>query len=336
MNRRAFFKLAGLASAAAAGGIMVAHRESFESLSFDRNSYRVSQSRQAMGTHVDVTAIGESRAATEDAVAAVFDDVHKMERLFTRYGNTSPVCELNAEGTMQHLPDELAVLLNACIDYHRETGGAFDITVKPCLDMFEAKSAQGLTPSDADIAALMPFLGTEKLQIRDNSLVIPQGMGITLDGAAPGFIADRAAQILQARGIGNFLVNAGGEIRTSGYARQGKDWRIAIQDPSGKGQYPGTIALKNAAVSTSGNYEIYYGDDKVFHHIVNAKTGRSPKSFASVTVTAPTALEADILSTALFVMEPQQALNFVESRPHLACLMVQNDGQILKSRRFIG
>lgn len=335
MNRRTFLKLAGLSTAAAAGGIIIANHDFFESLSDGRNTYRVTQSRHAIGTRVEVTAVGNSRTAAEDAVAAVFDDVLNMERLFTRYGNTSPVCELNAEGHLAHLPDELAGLLNTCVDYYRQTGGAFDITVKPCIDLFQKRHSQGQTPSDEDIAALMPYIGMDKIGIKDNRLVIPKGMGITLDGAAPGFIADRAAQILTKRGIDNFLVNAGGEIRTSGHARHGENWRIAIQDPSGRGNYPGTISLHNAAVSTSGNYEIYYGADKVFHHIVNARTGKSPNAFASVTVTAPTALEADILSTALFVMEPQEALAFVESRPHLACMMIQNDGNVLKSRRFM-
>lgn len=336
MNRRAFLKLAGLTSAAAAGGIVLANLDRFETLGFDRNTYRVSQSRRAIGTRVDVTAIGESQAKTEDAVVAVFEDVYQMERLLTRYDNASPVCELNAEGRLEHLPAELASVLNACIAYYHETHGAFDMTVKPCIDLFKAKHAQGHKPSEAEIAALMPFVGTEKLQMRDNTLVIPQGMGITLDGAAPGFIADRAADILKSHGIENFLVNAGGEIRTSGFAREGEDWRIAIQDPSGKGHYPGTFALRNAAVSTSGDYEIYYGSDKVFHHIVDAKTGKSPSAFSSVTVMAPTALEADILSTALFVMSPQEALAYVESRPHLSCLMVHHDGSIVKSRNFVG
>lgn len=332
MNRRSFLKLFALGGAAAAAGVALAHTESFESLS-DDGQYRISQSKRAIGTRVDITAIGSSRMQTEDAVEAAFRDVAAMERLLTRYDNASPVCELNAEGHLTHVPAELSALFAACDLYHRDTQGAFDITVKPLIDLFQARSKAGHTPTDSEIAEILPHIGAERIHASENALELPSGMGITLDGAAPGFIADRAAHILQSRGIDNFLVNAGGEIRTSGHPQNADAWRIAIQDPAKSGNYPGVLAMNNQAVSTSGNYEIFYQRDKLFHHIVDARTGRSPR-LASVTVTAPTALEADILSTALFVMSPAEALDYVARHPQFACLIIDNDGNRTMSPNF--
>ncbi len=333
MNRRSFLKLFAIGGAAAAAGVAVAHKDSLESLMHD-GQYRVSQSKNAIGTHVDITAIGSSQMQTEDAVEAAFNDVVSMERLLTRYDNASPVCKFNAESKLEHIPAELAALFNACDFYHRDTNGAFDISVKPLIDFFQKSSKSGHTPTNAEIAEILPHIDASQIQLADNTLSMPAGMGITLDGAAPGFIADRAAQILHAHGIENFLVNAGGEIRTSGHPQNADAWRIAIQDPAKSGNFPGYLTMNNSAVSTSGNYEIFYQNDKLFHHIVDARTGHSP-NLASVTVTAPTALEADILSTALFVMQPQEALAYVARHPQFACLIIDNDGNRTVSSNFV-
>ncbi|MBQ9393951.1 MAG: FAD:protein FMN transferase [Proteobacteria bacterium] len=322
MKRRSFLKLFALTGTAAAAGTALAYRDSLESV-LNGGQYRVSQTRNAIGTHVDVTAIGSSQYETEDAVAAAFADLRDMENLLTRFGNQSPVCELNAEGRVENIPAELASLYQTCDFFYRDTNGAFDITVKPLLDLMQKSAEQGRQPTESEISDILPRIGADRLQFRNSSLELAEGMAITFDGAAPGFIADRMANVLRTRGIENFLVNAGGEIRTSGHPKNADAWRVAIQDPAKNGNYPGFLAMNNMAVSTSGNYEISFGGD--FHHIVNARTGHSP-NLASVTVTAPTALEADILSTALFVMSPAEAIAYVNQHPQYACLIIDNDG----------
>ncbi len=332
MNRRSFIKLFALSGVAAASGVAVAKRESIETLMHD-GAYRVSQSKNAIGTHVDITAIGPSSMKTEDAVQAAFDDVAQMEQLLTRFGNQSPVSELNAEGHVDHIAPQIAGLYRACQYFFYDTDGAFDVTVKPLVDLFEKAGRENRRPQASEIAQIAPLIGTTKIQFNNERLALNEGMGITFDGAAPGFIADRCAQILRDYGIEDFLVNAGGEIRTSGHPKDAKAWRVAIQDPAKQGNFPGFLEMTNAAVSTSGNYEIYYGQDRVFHHIVDGRTGYSPKR-TSVTVTAPSALEADILSTALFVMSPEEALAYIAKRPQYACLIIENDGRRIMSPNF--
>ncbi|MBO4351764.1 MAG: FAD:protein FMN transferase [Proteobacteria bacterium] len=332
MQRRSFLKLLGLGGAAAATGAVIVNRDKFESLSHD-GQYRVSQSKRAIGTQVDITAIGASKAQTEDAVIAAFEDVAAMERMFTRFDNMSPVSEANALSHLDHVPAEMASLLQTCDYYYRDTQGAFDITVKPVLDLMQKAARENRNPSESEIEDILPFIGADKLNFHDNKLALRENMGITLDGATPGFIADRIANILEQRGIAHYLVNAGGEIRVSGHPQNANTWRVAIQDPQKKGNYPGVLALNNGAVSTSGNYEIFFGNDKVFHHIVDAHTGKSP-DMASVTVIAPTALQADILSTAFFVMSKEQALGYCQSHPDVACLLIDNEGRQTASSNF--
>ena len=136
------------------------------------------------------------------------------------------------------------------------------------------------------------------------SLQIP-GMGVTLDGIAKGYVVDRMASVLADHGLEDFLINAGGDIRSAGLREDGEPWRVGVQDPKKQGDLPDVIGLSNGAVATSGSYEIYFDRDRSYHHIVSARTGDSPRSSESVSVVAPTTLAADALATAVFVMEPE-------------------------------
>ncbi|MEE4166439.1 MAG: FAD:protein FMN transferase, partial [Desulfocapsaceae bacterium] len=156
-------------------------------------------------------------------------------------------------------------------------------------------------------------------------------MQVTLDGIAKGYIVDRASDILKTKGVENHLVNAGGDIRTSGTAARGKRWTVAIQDPGKTGGYPDVITMSDGAIATSGNYEVFYDQEKVFHHIVNPFTGRSPQLSASVSVTARTVMEADALSTAVFVLEPDSGIAFINRRTNCEGFVISRDGQSFHS-----
>ncbi|MFA5624672.1 MAG: FAD:protein FMN transferase, partial [Bradymonadales bacterium] len=211
----------------------------------------------------------------------------------------------------------------------------FDITVQPILDLFAKSYERGKEPSEADIQSILPSIGADKLQVRGRSLYLSaEGMALSFDGVVPGYIADRAARILEGYGIKRYLVDAGGELRASGNGPSGGAWRVAVQDPKKEQNYPAVISLDRGAVSTSGSYESFYSDNGDFHHIVNAKTGRSPAQTTSVTVLAPTAIEADILSTALFVMPITEGLAYINARPQYSCLIIEKDGALFKSDNF--
>jgi thiamine biosynthesis lipoprotein len=159
-----------------------------------------------------------------------------------------------------------------------------------------------------------------------------EGMGITLDGIAVGFIVDRVSELLVARGIRNHLINASGDIRTSGCKEDGKPWTVAVQDPWKRKAYPDVVHMGDGAISTSGNYEIYYDQEKMFHHIVNPKTGLSPDGVTSGTIIAATTMEADALATALCVMSPSQGMEFVNGLAACESLVIGKDGALWKSK----
>ncbi|MFC1823895.1 FAD:protein FMN transferase, partial [Thermodesulfobacteriota bacterium] len=181
---------------------------------------------------------------------------------------------------------------------------------------------------------VMALIGADKIDVKDGSIRFNKpGMGITLDGIAKGFIVDRASVLLSKHKIENFLINAGGDIRTRGTRTDRKPWKVAIQDPALKGKnYPDVVRMTDGAIATSGNYEIYFDREKMFHHIVNPRSGLSPTLSTSVSVLAKTAMEADALSTSVFVMEPEHGTAFINSLNNCEALVITSDGNHLKSR----
>ena len=132
-------------------------------------------------------------------------------------------------------------------------------------------------------------------------------------------------------GIENYLINAGGDIRVKGEKSRGRPWRIAIQDPEKRGNYPDVICMKEGAIATSGNYEIYFDREKLFFHIIDPRTGRSPLTDISVSVVSKTACDADALSTAVFVMKPEEGIRFINSLPKREAFIITRERRRLKS-----
>ena len=152
-----------------------------------------------------------------------------------------------------------------------------------------------------------------------------EGMGITLDGIAKGYIVDRAVSLLESRGIKHALINAGGDIRALGDKGRGRPWKIAIHNPAHKNRVMHTISLKGRAVATSGDYENYFDPAKKFHHIVDPETGLSPQKFASVSVLAPSLAVADALATAAFIPAYEYARNFIKVGPDMEALWIDRN-----------
>jgi len=324
-TRRSFIKLCGLLGAgAAAGALLPAERA--EALLFGKREYKVSDTRLLMGSFVSITVIHNSREQAENAIGLAFEEINRLSKIFSRHEAGTPVSELNAGRAVTNAPPELVEVVNRSLHYHRLTSGAFDITVQPVVDLFKQSFAAGHPPTDSEISALLPRIGSEHIRVTNSAIALGrEGMGITLDGIAPGYICDRVSALLSRLGIDNHLINASGDIRTSGTTLKGALWTVAIQDPSHQKAYPEVITMGSGAISTSGNYEIYYDQEKMFHHIVTPKTGRSPILATSVTTTAHTLMDADALATGLMVLPPADSLRLLASHPQYQCFIIGRD-----------
>jgi thiamine biosynthesis lipoprotein len=143
---------------------------------------------------------------------------------------------------------------------------------------------------------------------------------------------DRGIQILKEQGFGHAMVNAGGDTRVAG-DRFGKPWVIGIRHPDRKDEVVLRIPLVDAAFSTSGDYERYFDEGGVrYHHILDPKTGRSPHAVRSVTVIASTATRTDGLTKTVFILGPQQGLEFIDGLKDADAIVIAADGKVSYSK----
>lgn len=300
----------------------------------DRRSVLVTTARRAMGTLVSVSGLGRTQDRVEEAIGRAFAEMDRLIGTFSRFDGGSALTALNDAGRLDGPPPELSYLVSRALRYHAITGGAFDISVEPLVNLFRERlgGVRPVAPSDAEIRDVLALVGARHVAASRREIRFGRpGMGITLDGIAKGYIVDAMAGTLARGGVQRFLINAGGDIRTAGAREDGRPWTIGVRDPWASGDFPDTIHLTDAAVATSGGYEIYFDRDRRFHHIVDPTTGRSPNWCAGVSVIAPTAMAADALATAVFVMAPALGLALVESLAGCECLILDPDGRQRRS-----
>ncbi|MFW6146879.1 MAG: FAD:protein FMN transferase [Thermodesulfobacteriota bacterium] len=332
ITRRGFLKLSGILGLGLAG--LPAGASLAEAVRFNRQLYKVSISRPEMGTIVSMTLFNDSKDQAHEAVELAFKEIARLSKLMSRYDSDTPVFQLNREGLITEVPPELTFVVKKSLEYHKNSNGVFDITVKPLIDAFKdlAQGPNGLSGCEEKIRKLLPLVDARGIIMAGNSIGFRKaGMGITLDGIAKGYIVDKAMSVLQSNGVQNALINAGGDIRTIGTKGDHSPWRIAIEDPHKKHNYPDIITVKNSAIATSGNYEVFFDREKIHHHIVNPQTGLSPLMNGSVSVQAATTMEADALSTTVFTLDPMTGLKMIKSRPHCEGLIVTRNNIKIKS-----
>jgi thiamine biosynthesis lipoprotein len=333
LDRRSFLKISGLLGLGVATASFVP--AAAEAVRFNKKMMKVSKTRLAMGTFVSMTLLHPSRDQAEEAMDLAFQEIDRLSGLMSRYDPSSAIAFLNQEGKAQDLPPEVVQVVSSALHYYKLSGGSFDITVKPVVDLFQQKLAgdKKTWPTEGELRDLLKLVNARKVELQGRSLrLMDSGMGITLDGIAKGFIVDRVSQLLTGQGIENHLINAGGDIRTRGTKEGDRPWTVAIQDPLKRKQYPDTVQMKDDAIATSGNYEIYFDQEKMFHHIVNPKTGHSPHLSTSVSIMAKTTMEADALSTTVFVMGPGEGTAFINGLPSCQSLVIAKDGTLSKSK----
>jgi len=293
------------------------------------------RSAKVMGTRVTVSIWGNDEVKAAKATESVFKEFRRIDALMTSWGNASDVSKINAAAGKTRVvvgPEVLKVMLYAQ-HVAAKTGGAFDITVGGFRGLWKFdQDRDGTIPSAAKVKARLSKIGYKRVNIdaKTRSVKLADvGMRITLGGIAKGYAVDQAVTLLHKQGVRDFILQAGGDLYTSGQ-KGGREWRVGIRDPRGPATKPFAMAqIKDHTFSTSGDYERTVVKDGVrYHHILDPKTGRPVRVSRSVTVMAKSALVADGWSTALFVLGAQKGLKLVEKMPDLEAVFVDDNNQV--------
>jgi len=283
-----------------------------------------------MGTAAWITIHGLDESAAEEAAEEAFRELHRIEAAMSNWKKESEISLLNREsdGRPYKISRELFHLLERSIYYSHITAGAFDVTARPLVQLWGFQGGTARLPDPLEIEQAMSRVGYDKVMLdgESTSIIMPPGMEIDLAGIAKGYGVDRAVGILKEQGVESALVNLGGNIYAIGAPPGGKGWSIGIRDPRGGRETVGSLLLSDEAVATSGNYENYVEiEGTTYGHIIDPRVGRPVSHVLSVTVVAPTALEADALSTGFFVLGPESAAKAIELLPRGAALFAVPD-----------
>ncbi|MCF4098435.1 FAD:protein FMN transferase [Maritalea mediterranea] len=224
----------------------------------------------------------------------------RLENIFSLYKGNSQLSQLNRTGQLSAPALELVELLHLSARLHRETGGIFDPTIQPLWDLYAQEYAAGSTPSKADIAATQAKIGMNKVVIGSDQIrfAVP-GMGLTFNGIAQGFIADKVTHFLRQEGIQNVLVNTG-EIAAMGHAPNGQPWPVTLQETQE------TLGLADQAIATSAPRGTHFDPAGEIGHILHPELGQPGGQWRSLSVVDASAARADGLSTAFCLMDSEQ------------------------------
>jgi len=288
----------------------------------------------ALGSGVSMIVAGLPRQAAERALDAAFAELEAVEHVMSLYRPGSQLCQLNRTGELRDPHPYLVQVLRYAEFTSRQTAGAFDITVQPLWELYQAAKSEGRLPSEVEVAASKAKVDWRRVEIGDGYVRLRgSGTAVTLNGVAQGFAADRAIDALRQHGIEHALVNAG-EIGTRGGKPSGEPWKVGIQHPREPDAYVSLAGLAGRSLSTSGDYETTFTSDFARNHIFDPRTGGSPPELASVSIVAPTALEADALSTAAMVLGVQNTLHMIANMQAIDALLVTKTGRTLATPGF--
>ncbi|HIE9605525.1 TPA: FAD:protein FMN transferase ApbE [Klebsiella quasipneumoniae subsp. quasipneumoniae] len=297
---------------------------------------------KTMGTFWRVSVIGVDEAKAQALRAKVQAQLDADDRLLSTWKNDSALMRFNHAADTRPWPvsEAMADILTLSLRIGAKTDGAMDITVGPLVNLwgFGPDKQPVATPDAQAIAAAKARTGLQHLQVINQSgrqflqKDIPD-LFVDLSTVGEGYAADHLARLMEQEGISRYLVSVGGALVSRGMNGEGKPWRVAIQKPTDReNAVQAIVDINGHGISTSGSYRNYYElDGKRISHVIDPQTGQPiTHKLVSVTVIAPTALEADGWDTGLMVLGPEKAQQVVREQG-LAVYMIVKEGEGFKT-----
>ena len=289
-----------------------------------------------MGTVLQVTLCPGGPSVTEAAgqdippIEDVFALARRYDAMFTTYADDSPLSKLNVRAGRgaQSVPEEVIDILKLARRYTMLTRGAFDVTVRPVLRMWRDAEAAGQPPSPDALAQTLRLVGSHNLQfLRADLVLLPdRGMALDLGGIGKGYALDRMIERLREQGVTDALLNFGqSSLWALGRPTDAEGWRLALRQPDGG--IAGFVTLADRALSVSaslGQNQRVAG--KRYGHVIDPRTGRPVEHDLLACVVAPSAAQAEALSTALVVLGEVEGLALVEGMEGVEALLLDANG----------
>jgi len=293
---------------------------------FWNDPVKVVSTQILMDTSVNVQVFAKNKKTAERLIAEAFREARRIESIMEPRKGGGELDSINESfGTAWKIGPELQTVLRETFRIHRLSGGAFDPTIAPVKWLWNFDDG-GEIPPESAIEEKLRLVGLSGVSLRGDSLFFDNpAIKLDLGGVAKGYAVDRMIDVLREGGAKAVLVNAGGDIAMFGKKPGGKDWVIGLRHPRlNRTLLVDTVTY--AAVATSGDYERYFMRDGLrYHHILDPETGQPARGCISVTVWSQSAMQSDILSTAIFVLGPDRGIELAESMDEVEALVFYED-----------
>ena len=299
--------------------------------SCNRRQKKIKFQGYAEGTYYAVTYFSKDGINYQNEIIKLLND---FENSASIYRKNSLISKINNNDTNIILDKTLNDIINKSIQISKETNGAFDITVSPLVNAWGFGYTDTSTISKPLIDSLLNYVGYNKIHIINNKLLKDnKNIKLDLNAIAKGYSVDLVGNFLKSKGINNFIIDIGGEVKANGTKSQGKAWEIGIEKPC-KTMYDdreikSKIILKDKAIATSGNYRKFYIKNGVkYSHTIDPKTGYPVShSLLSASVISDKCMTADAYATAFMVMGLEKAKLFIEKHQNIEAYFIYSDAK---------
>ena len=311
-----------------------------------KNSEPVSRTDFYFDTVITITIYDTDHLSAEhcdEILDSCFSLCEVYEKMFSRTKEGSDIWNINhAGGVPVEVHPETVYLLEKALFFCEQTDGLIDITIAPVTDLWNFSSEHLLTlqaednpdnhsiPTKEQLVEFLPHVDYQQVQIQGNTVTLKDAeAALDLGCVAKGYIADCIKTHLQKQGVSSALINLGGNIQTLGNKPDGSPFLLGIQKPFQDNSTPvATLPVTDASLVSSGVYERYFEANGVrYHHLLNPYTGLPENNgLLGVTILTDSSAEADILSTAAFLLGLEKGMTFIESLPDAEAVFLTEDG----------
>ncbi len=297
---------------------------------------KTSESFTAMNTFMTVSVYSSSKKG-QTVCRLLHNRIDELEGILSTTLSSSDVYYLNQnKRSLSPLKPELKSILDFSREMYSRTSGAFNPALYPVIREWGFTTEVYKVPSDERILQLLQHTDFSNLRYEDSTstFFLDEGMELDFGAVGKGFAADEAVSILKNNGIKSALLDFGGNIQTIGKKPDGSLWKVGIKNPWTGGAAL-ALSLESKAVVTSGGYERFFEDEKGnrYIHIFDSKTGRPSQSdLESVTIVCEKGAYADVLSTALFAMGKEAAIEWWRANADFDFIMITKKGELLYSQ----
>jgi len=275
----------------------------------------------------------------EKAVQRVYEIDDEMSA-FKYDSDISKISRMAGLG-MQVVHKDTFNLIKKAIEFGALSNGAFDITMRPMIELWGINKKENYIPSNVEIQETLKLVNYKDILLDEKKCSVAlknSGQSIDLGGIAKGYAADEVKRILLENGITSAIINLGGNVVTIGEKLPGQEWTVGIQNPlSPTGEYLGVLSATNKTIVTSGSNEQFFIRDGVrYHHILDPRTGCPVQNeLLSATAICSSSTDADAITTAIFILGPEESIEFL-TQLEVESIFVTKELSIMVSNGLVG